>query len=110
MGSLARRGVRRQPSVPLPAVLSARCGGRFGSTGLLNQHCDRIRSAQLAQTINVLQAIDLTDGAMMVLTPTYHVFDMYRGHQHATLLPLAIDAEQCTCEDISIPATSASAS
>jgi alpha-N-arabinofuranosidase len=43
---------------------------------IFNQHCERVRMANIAQTVNVLQAMILTDGAKMVLTPTYHVFEM----------------------------------
>ncbi len=54
---------------------------------IFNNHCGRVRMANIAQTINVLQAMVLTEGAKMVLTPTYHVFEMYKKHQDATLLP-----------------------
>ena len=77
---------------------------------IFNRHCDRVRGAQIAQTINVLQAMALTEGGKMVLTPTYHVFDLYKGHQDATLLPLDLDVDTCTYGDISIPGVSASAS
>ena len=53
---------------------------------IFNAHCDRVHMANLAQTINVLQSVALTDGPRMVLTPTYHVFDLYQQHQGATLL------------------------
>lgn len=46
-------------------------------------HCDRIVMANIAQTVNVLQALILTEGDKMVLTPTYHVFDLYKAHQDA---------------------------
>lgn len=49
-------------------------------------HCDRVVMANLAQTVNVLQSVILTEGDKMVLTPTYHVFDLYRAHQDATLI------------------------
>ncbi|MDR0396067.1 MAG: alpha-N-arabinofuranosidase [Oscillospiraceae bacterium] len=51
---------------------------------IFNRHCDRVVMANLAQTVNVLQAVILTDGADMLLTPTYHVFDMYKAHQDAS--------------------------
>lgn len=50
---------------------------------IFNNHCDRVYMANLAQTINVLQALVLTEGDKMILTPTYHVFDMYQVHQGA---------------------------
>ena len=48
---------------------------------IFNNHCDRVRMANIAQLVNVLQALILTDGAAMVTTPTYHVFDLYQTHQ-----------------------------
>lgn len=60
---------------------------------MLNQHCDRVHMANLAQTINVLQALILTEADRILLTPTYHVFDMYQVHQDATLLETRIENE-----------------
>jgi len=60
---------------------------------ILNQHCDRVHMANLAQMINVLQALILTEGDQILLTPTYHVFDMYQVHQDATLLETRIENE-----------------
>jgi alpha-N-arabinofuranosidase len=60
---------------------------------IFNQHCDRVHMANLAQTINVLQALILTDKDKMLLTPTYHVFDMYQVHQDATLLETSVENE-----------------
>lgn len=53
---------------------------------IFNRHCDRVRMACIAQIVNVLQSVILTEGPRMVLTPTYHVFHMYRYHQGAELL------------------------
>lgn len=53
---------------------------------IFHEHNDRVKIANLAQTINVLQAVVLTDDAKMILTPTYHVFDLLKGHQGATRL------------------------
>ncbi len=53
---------------------------------IFNKHCDRVKMANLAQMVNVLQSVLLTEGAAMVKTPTYHVFHMYRHHQGAQLL------------------------
>jgi len=61
---------------------------------IFHKHCDRVKMANIAQTINVLQAVILTDGAKMVLTPTYHVFDMYKVHQDAELLDFNIDTPE----------------
>jgi len=60
------------------------------SLNIFNSHCDRVKMANLAQTVNVLQALVFTNEKQMVLTPTYWVFDMYKVHQEATLLPLEI--------------------
>jgi alpha-N-arabinofuranosidase len=77
---------------------------------IFNQHCDRVKMANIAQTINVLQALILTKEEKMVLTPTYHVFDMYKVHQDATLLPSELDCVKYEFGKDSIPAISASAS
>ena len=53
---------------------------------IFNKHCDRVRMACIAQIVNVLQAVILTEGEKMIKTPTYHVFHMYRYHQGAALL------------------------
>ncbi|CAN5737512.1 alpha-L-arabinofuranosidase AbfB [soil metagenome] len=58
---------------------------------IFNAHADRIHMANLAQTINVLQALILTDNDKFLLTPTYHVFELYQVHQDATLLETIID-------------------
>ena len=50
--------------------------------------------ANLAQTVNVLQAVVLTEEEKMLLTPTYHVMEMYNVHQDATLLPLELKCNQ----------------
>ncbi len=77
---------------------------------IFNQHCARVKMANIAQTINVLQAMVLTEGEKMLLTPTYHVFELYKVHQDATLLPIHLDSPAYTCEEESIPQLSASAS
>jgi len=66
--------------------------------------------ANLAQTVNVLQALVLTDKEKMVLTPTYYVFDLYKYHQDATLLPVNFYAPEYRVGNDSIPAINASAS
>jgi len=55
---------------------------------IFNKHCDRVKMANIAQTVNVLQALILTDEDIMIKTPTYHVFDLYKHHQENILLPL----------------------
>jgi alpha-L-arabinofuranosidase len=77
---------------------------------IFNQHSDRVKSANLAQMVNVLQSVILTKDDKMVLTPTYHVFRMFRVHQEARLLNLDLKCEDYVYENKSIPAISASAS
>ncbi|MBP2071049.1 alpha-N-arabinofuranosidase [Thermoanaerobacterium butyriciformans] len=78
---------------------------------IFNKHCDRVKMANIAQTINVLQAVILTDGAKMVLTPTYHVFDMYKVHQDAELLDFNIDTPEYMIDsEESIPQVTATVS
>ena len=58
---------------------------------IFNRHCDRVKMACIAQMVNVLQSVILTEGPKMVLTPTYHVFHMYKNHQDAELLDSFIE-------------------
>jgi alpha-L-arabinofuranosidase len=67
------------------------------------RHGDRVRMANIAQMINVLQAMVLTDGPKMVLTPTYHVFKMYVPFQDATSVPVSFEAGRYTHGSISLP-------
>jgi alpha-L-arabinofuranosidase len=77
---------------------------------IFNNHCERVHVANLAQTVNVLQALILTDGPSMITTPTYHVFDLYQAHQGALLLPCFLESDPYTLNDKQIPQLSASAS
>ncbi len=77
---------------------------------IFNNHSDRIRMANLAQAINVLQSVILTEGEKMILTPTYHVMKMYNVHQDATLLPIEIKSEDYIFGGDKLPAISGSAS
>ncbi|MEM7034115.1 MAG: alpha-N-arabinofuranosidase [Chloroflexota bacterium] len=79
---------------------------------IFNQHCARLKMANIAQTVNVLQAMILTeeDSDRIVLTPTYHVFEMYKVHHDATLLPLDLRCESYRFGDREIPAISGTAS
>jgi len=77
---------------------------------IFNQHCDRVRMANIAQMINVLQAMILTDKEKMLLTPTYHVFEMYTVHHDATLLPTELKCANYESGRDKIPALSVSAS
>lgn len=53
---------------------------------IFNKHCKRVKMASIAQMVNVLQAVALTEGEKLVLTPTYYVFDLYKHHQEGTLV------------------------
>ncbi|HEU4653356.1 MAG TPA: alpha-L-arabinofuranosidase C-terminal domain-containing protein [Steroidobacteraceae bacterium] len=77
---------------------------------IFQNRADRVRMANIAQMINVLQSMILTRGKEMVLTPTYHVFDLYHVHQGATLLPVQIATEKYASGTISLPSISVSAS
>ena len=77
---------------------------------IFNNHCDRVKMANLAQIINVLQAVILTDEQKMVLTPTYHVMEMYNVHQGATMLPLSVISNEYVLGDEKLKAVWASAS
>jgi alpha-N-arabinofuranosidase len=77
---------------------------------LFNAHAERVHMANIAQTVNVLQAMVLTDGPRMVCTPTYHVFEMYRVHQDAMLLPSAVNCVDYELGRDAIPQISAAAS
>ena len=80
------------------------------SLNYFNERCDRIKMANIAQTVNVLQALILTDEAKMLLTPTYHVFEMFKVHQDATLLPAFLETPDYEFDGRSNPMLSVSAS
>ena len=80
------------------------------SLNIFSRHADRVHMANIAQTVNVLQAMVLTDGPRMLCTPTYHVFEMYKVHQDATLLPVRMEGEEYRCGDGRLPKVHASAS
>ena len=77
---------------------------------IFNNHCDRVRMANLAQIVNVLQSVILTSGQKIILTPTYHVMEMYNVHQDATLIPLSLQNIYYKDGNDSLPAISVSAS
>ena len=82
---------------------------------IFNKHAERVKMANLAQTVNVLQALILTEGDKMILTPTYYTYKMFKVHHDAYLLPMDLKCENYTIKyqnikDVSIPAISASAS
>jgi alpha-N-arabinofuranosidase len=80
------------------------------SLNIFNNHSDRVRMANLAQTINVLQAVILTNKEKILLTPTYHVMEMYNVHQDAKLLPLTIKSDNYSFGNEKLPSVSGSAS
>ena len=77
---------------------------------IFNNHSDRVRMACLAQAVNVLQAVILTNQEKIILTPTYHVMEMYNVHQDAKLLPVSVQTNNYTYGNESLPAVSCSAS
>jgi hypothetical protein len=77
---------------------------------IFNAHARRVKMANIAQMVNVLQAMVLTDGEKMLLTPTYYVYLMYTVHHDATLLPSTLAGDGYAFENDSLPAVSASAS
>jgi alpha-N-arabinofuranosidase len=77
---------------------------------IFHKHSDRVRMANIAQMVNVLQAMILTNGEQRILTPSYHVFEMYKVHQDATNLPIEMASPAYGYRGDSIPALSVSAS
>ncbi len=76
---------------------------------IFHAHADRVRMTNIAQVINVLQAMILTDKEKMLVTPTYHVFHMYKPFRGATQLPVELAAPQYKLGEISAPTITASA-
>jgi alpha-N-arabinofuranosidase len=77
---------------------------------IFNARCDRVKMANIAQTVNVLQALILTENEKMLLTPTYWVYYLYKVHQDATLLPLSFTGSKYELNGNKIDAVSVSAS
>lgn len=77
---------------------------------IFHKHADRVVMANIAQFVNVLQAMVLTDGPRMLRTPTYWVFEMLKGHQGAQSIPVGYVSPECNLEGIRFPAMSVSAS
>ena len=67
------------------------------------RHAERVRMANIAQMVNVLQAMIFTDKEKMLLTPTYHVFHMFVPFQDATFVPVAFDKGSYKVGDIVLP-------
>ena len=70
---------------------------------IFNKHCDRVKMANIAQLVNVLQSVILTEGEKMILTPTYHVFNMFKYHQDAELLDSYIETEEIGMGEWKVP-------
>lgn len=68
------------------------------SLNIFNKHTARLKMANIAQIVNVLQSMVLTQGDKMLLTPTYHVFRMFNGHQDAVAVPVSF-----TCDTLQAP-------
>jgi alpha-N-arabinofuranosidase len=77
---------------------------------IFNNYADRISMANIAQIVNVLQAMILTDGEKMVKTPSYYVFKMYNVHHDATLIPSLLSSESYEFNGEKLPAVTSSAS
>jgi alpha-L-arabinofuranosidase len=77
---------------------------------IFHNHADRVRMANLAQAVNVLQAVILTNKEKMILTPTYHVMEMYNVHQNAIMLPVTVKSNDYVVSNQKLPAVSVSAS
>lgn len=75
---------------------------------VFNNHCDRVKMANIAQVVNVLQAIILTEGEKMIKTPTYHVFDLFKEHHGAELVYSYSDNKKIS--EFEVPMLSYSAS
>jgi alpha-N-arabinofuranosidase len=91
-----------------PGFLSQQNSQRDAVLAALNlnifaRHADRVRIANIAQMVNVLQAMILTDGPKMLLTPTYHVFHMYVPFQDATFVPATFQAGTWSEGSITLP-------
>ncbi|HPE47605.1 MAG TPA: alpha-L-arabinofuranosidase C-terminal domain-containing protein [Hyphomonas sp.] len=76
---------------------------------IFQSHADVVKMANIAQMVNVLQAMILTDGPRMVLTPTYHVFEMYEPFMGAEALRVTLDTPDYALGEVAVPAISASA-
>ena len=77
---------------------------------IFNKHCDRVKMANIAQLVNVLQSVILTEGEKMILTPTYFVFDLFSCHQEAELVWSSIEASSVGTDEDKVPNLCESAS
>ncbi|HEY5806527.1 MAG TPA: alpha-L-arabinofuranosidase C-terminal domain-containing protein [Povalibacter sp.] len=93
----SKEGFLEQQNSQRDAVIAAL------NINIFARHAERVRMANIAQMVNVLQAMILTDKEKMVRTPTYHVFHMYVPFQDATSIPVSFDAGTYTHGEISLP-------
>jgi len=77
---------------------------------IFNNHADRVKMANIAQMVNVLQSMILTDGPKMIVTPTYHVYDLFKVHQNAKLIPAKLETTNYTFGEKKVPSLNCSAS
>lgn len=70
---------------------------------LFNKHCDRVKMANIAQMVNVLQAVILTEGEKMLKTPTWHVFNLYKVHQDNELLESSVETRNVGSDEDKVP-------
>lgn len=78
---------------------------------LFNKHCDRVKMANIAQMVNVLQAVILTEGKKMLKTPTWHAFNLYKYHQDGELVESSVETREIgIMEEVKIPDLSESVS
>lgn len=80
------------------------------SLNIFHKYTRRIKMTNIAQVVNVLQSMILTKGSQMVLTPTYHVYEMYKVHQDAEFIPLDLKTGEVGMDKSMVPAISATAS
>jgi alpha-N-arabinofuranosidase len=77
---------------------------------VFNNYCYRVKMANIAQTINVLQAMVLTKDDQLIKTPTFYVFKMFKVHFDALMLPTTVQSEDYTDGEYHLPSLSVSAS
>ena len=97
-------GFLYQQNTMRDAILAA------ATLNIFHKHAERVKMANIAQIVNVLQAVILTKDEKLILTPTYHVMEMFNVHQDATNLPLEIRTNDYVLGKEKLPAVSLSAS
>lgn len=96
--------LEQQPNTLLDAMVAAI------TLNIFNNHCDRVKMANIAQMVNVSQSLIKTEKEKIVLTPTYYVFKMYKIHQDSTWLPATLECDKYKYNNECIPQISCSAS